>query len=127
MGDVDGDGAIDLLVTAVGGRARLYRNVAPHRGHWLIVRAVDPGLGCRDALGAEVTVTAGRSHWIREITADGGYLTSIDPRAHFGLGAIDRIDSIQVRWPDGPREEYDGGPVNRPVLLRKGEGRPAAE
>src|SRR5205823_6374056 len=50
-GDVDGDGALALLVTAVAGRARLYRNVAPNRGHWLMVRAVDPALK-RDAYGA---------------------------------------------------------------------------
>src|SRR5205085_2313600 len=44
VGDVDGDGALDLLLTTAGGRARLYRNVAPGRGHWLIVRALDPAL-----------------------------------------------------------------------------------
>ena len=42
-GDVDGDGAPDLLVNAIGERARLFRNVAPDRGHWVAVRAVDPG------------------------------------------------------------------------------------
>ena len=55
-GDVDGDGALDLLVTSTAGPARLYRNVAPGRGHWLLVRAVDPSLGGRDAYGAVVTV-----------------------------------------------------------------------
>ena len=48
-GDYDGDGALDLLVTTVMGKARLYRNVAPNRGHWLLVRAVDPRFGGRDA------------------------------------------------------------------------------
>ncbi|HEX5269942.1 MAG TPA: FG-GAP-like repeat-containing protein, partial [Gemmataceae bacterium] len=46
-GDMDGDGALDLLVTAVADRARLFRNVTPDRGHWLMVRAVDPKLGGR--------------------------------------------------------------------------------
>ena len=58
VGDVDGDGALDLLVTTAGGRARLLRNTAPHRGHWLLVRAFDPAVG-REATGAEVTVRAG--------------------------------------------------------------------
>src|SRR5262249_23691609 len=57
-GDVDGDGALDLLVTTVAGPARLYRNAAPERGHWLLVRALDPERK-RDAYGAEVTVLAG--------------------------------------------------------------------
>src|SRR5207244_5374769 len=66
-GDIDGDGAIDLLVTTVAGRARLYRNVAPNRGHWLLVRTVDPKLGGRDAYGAEVRVRAGGRTWLRLI------------------------------------------------------------
>src|ERR1043166_9442444 len=41
VADIDGDGALDLLVTAVGQRPRLFKNVAPRRGHWLIVRAID--------------------------------------------------------------------------------------
>jgi hypothetical protein len=124
MGDVDGDGALDLLTTAVGGRVRLYRNVAPNRGHWLMVRAVDPALGGRDALGAEVRVSAGARRWVREITTDGGYLTAIDPQAHFGLGAVDCVDWLRVQWPDGDCEEFDGGPVDRVVKLSKGMGRP---
>src|SRR5262249_38408292 len=48
VGDVDGDGALDLLVTAVAGPVRLFRNIAPDRGHWLLVRAIDPRLGGRD-------------------------------------------------------------------------------
>ncbi len=50
-GDLDNDGALDLLVTSVAGPARLYRNVAPKRGHWLMIRAVDPALGGRDCYG----------------------------------------------------------------------------
>src|SRR5207253_2110449 len=44
IGDLNGDGALDLLVTQVGGPARVLRNVAPNRGHWLMVRAIDPAL-----------------------------------------------------------------------------------
>src|SRR5439155_2548567 len=62
-GDIDGDGGLDLLVTTIGGPARLFRNVAP-RGYWLSVRAVDPTLK-RDALGATVQVRAGDRRWVR--------------------------------------------------------------
>jgi hypothetical protein len=124
MGDVNGDGALDLLVTQINGRARLYRNVASPRGHWLLVRAVDPELH-RDAYGAEVTVRAGDRRWVRQVTADGGYLTAIDPRAHFGLGSVDHIDEIGVRWPNGDLavESFAGGAVDRVVKLEKGTSR----
>src|SRR5262245_18276396 len=92
---LDGDGDPDLLVTAVAGPARLYRNVAPRRGHWLMVRAIDPALK-RDAYGAEVTVRAGDRRWVSGIYPGQGYLSSHDPRAHFGLGPAARVDSVEV-------------------------------
>jgi hypothetical protein len=123
-GDVDGDGAQDLLVTAIGGRARLYRNVAPKRGHWLTVRAFDPGLK-RDAYGAEVRVVAGartRAAWLHPAES---YLCSSEPVSHFGLGQADRVESVEVTWPDGTRETFPGGAADRRVEIRKGKGRPA--
>src|SRR5262249_11458140 len=127
-GDVDGDGALDLLVTSLAGPARLYRNVVPNRGHGLLVRAIDPALK-RDAYGAEVIVRAGERRWVRWINPGYSYLCSNDPRAHFGLGSIDHVDAIDVRWPDGIRETFPGGPADqRPELvLRKGTGRPTKD
>ncbi|HKB06028.1 MAG TPA: CRTAC1 family protein [Gemmataceae bacterium] len=124
-GDVDGDGALDLLVTSLGGPVRLFRNVAPDRGHGLLVRAIDPALQ-RDAYGAEVTVRAGGRRWVRSTNPGYSYLCSNDPRAHFGLGGVAHIDGIDVLWPDGTRETFPGGPADqRPELvLRKGTGRP---
>jgi hypothetical protein len=121
-GDIDGDGALDLLVTTVAGRAHLYRNVAPRRGHWLLVRALDPARR-RDAYGAEITVVAGRRRWVRCVNPGYSYLCSNDPRAHFGLGDADRVDAIEVVWPDGDAETFRGDAADRMVVLRKGEGK----
>src|SRR5262249_32791207 len=106
-GDLDNDGALDLLVTTVGGPARLYRNVAPQRGHWLQVRAIDPALK-RDAYGAAITVRAGERRWVRWLNPGSSYLCSNDPRAHFGLGSLDRVGAIEVVWPDGTQETFPG-------------------
>ena len=64
--DFDEDGALDLVVTSAGSAARLFRNVAAKRGHWLSVRTIEPALGGRDAIGAEIVVEAGGRRWHRD-------------------------------------------------------------
>jgi hypothetical protein len=120
--DIDGDGGPDLLVTAVGARARLFRNVAPDRGHWLKVRAVDPAVK-RDAYGAEVRVKAGGVERLRVVNPAESYLCSSDPVAHFGLGKAEEVEPIRVLWPDGVAEVFPSGPADRERVLKKGEGR----
>ncbi|MHC4108076.1 MAG: ASPIC/UnbV domain-containing protein, partial [Planctomycetota bacterium] len=120
-GDIDDDGDIDLLIANIHDRARLYRNEAPRRGHWLIVRAVDPRLG-REAIGAQVTVTAGTRRWTRMIHRGFSYLSSSDPRAHFGLGEATAVDQIEVVWPDGLRERFAVDGVDRGIELVRGRG-----
>ncbi len=123
VGDLSGQGALDLLVTTVGGKARLLRNTAPHRGHWLMVRAVDPALH-RDAIGAEVRVVAGARRWQRLIQPSQSYLCSSDMRAHFGLGSVDRVDAIEVLWPgpDPGEETFVCNSVDRLVEVKRGTG-----
>jgi enediyne biosynthesis protein E4 len=125
VGDLNGDGALDLLVTTIGGKARILRNVAPNRGHWLMVRAVEP---CgRDAIGAVVQIVAGTRRWERLIQPSQSYLTSNDPRAHFGLGAVERVDNIEVSWPDGSEETFSCPSVDRLVEVQRGKGQPVKE
>lgn len=124
--DFDDDGAPDLLVSTIGGRARLLRNAAPNRGHWLKVRLLDPKCN-RDAYGAEMIVQSGPRQWLRLINPARSYLSSSSPWAFVGLGATTRIDAILVTWPDGTKEKFTGekllGAVDRSIVLRKGEGR----
>ncbi len=125
-GDVNNDGAIDLVVTSVAGPARLLRNVAPKQGHWLMVRAIDPALK-RDASGALVTVVAGKRRWPGLINPGSSYLCSNDPRAHFGLGQAAHVDELRILWPDGTEETFAGREADCVVVLRKGEGRPVSK
>jgi len=121
-GDLNNDGALDLVLSSTGGPARVYRNIAARRGHWLGIRVIDPALGGRDAFGAEVVVQAGSRRWSRLVQPGYSYCSSNDPRVHFGLGAATTVDSIQVLWPDGVEERFTGGAVDRYLVLRKRAG-----
>jgi len=123
VGDLDNDGGPDLVVTRIAAPARVYRNIAA-RGHWLTVRVVEPALGGRDAYGAEITVTAGGRRQSVWVNPSQSYLCSNDPRAHFGLGSASKAESINVAWPDGSEERFEGVPADRIITLRKGSGQP---
>ena len=117
-----GDGAPDLLVNAIGAKARLLKNVAPDRGHWVAVRAFDPGLN-RDAIGAEVTVRLDGARMVRFVSSSESFLSAGPAVLHFGLGNRESIEGFEVAWPDGSRETFPGGPADRLVELRKGSGK----
>jgi hypothetical protein len=121
VGDIDGDGALDLVLTTVGGRARVLRNVTPNRGHWLKIKAIDKS-GKRDALGAEVAVKAGGRNLVRVVRTADSYFSASDGVAHFGLGKAETYEEVVVAWPDGRRERFGGGKADRPVELRQGTG-----
>jgi enediyne biosynthesis protein E4 len=130
-GDLDNDGALDLVITSVSGPARVLRNVtngtAGRHGaaaHWLTLRVIDPSAGGRDAYGAEVAVRAGgkvRAAWVNPGSS---YLCSNDPRVHVGLGGDSTVEWVRVKWPDGTEEEFPGGPADRAVVLARGAGSP---
>jgi enediyne biosynthesis protein E4 len=122
FGDVDGDGGIDVLVVNRDGPAHLLRNVAPQRGHWLSIRAVDSHR--RDALGAQLTITAGARRIHADVRAAYSYLASNDARVHVGLGTATRVDQVQVRWPGATTVESFGPfDADRTVTIREGQGR----
>ena len=120
-GDIDRDGDLALVVTGIAGPVEIYRNDTVRGGSWVIVDAV-MGEPARPAIGAVITVNAEARSWSRAARRGGSYLSSSPPAAHFGLGETERLDSIEVRWPDGLVESFEGGAVNRRVLLTRGEG-----
>ena len=122
VGDIDNDGDLDLVTTEINGPARIFLNTAQRKGSWLLVRAIDPRYGGRDVYGATVTVVAGKKRWSRDVNPAFSYLSSNDPRAHFGLGNEAKFDRIEVLWPDGASETFEGGAAGSFLTLERGKG-----
>src|SRR5690606_31406690 len=103
-GDVDNDGALDVLIGVLDGTPALVRNVGgAGAGHWLSVRLVgDPDQRCpRDAVGSVVLVSAGGRRVRGEVASGRGQVSQSDTRVHVGLGAATAVESIEVRWAGG--------------------------
>jgi hypothetical protein len=109
-GDFDGDGRLDLVVNNFNDRAFLYRNVSPPR-RWCGLRLVG-SRGDRAATGAVVRLTAGGRTQVRQVQAAGGYLSQSTNDLHFGLGAADRVENVEIRWPGGRVQRLDGPRVD---------------
>jgi hypothetical protein len=109
--DYDNDGDLDIAVNAIGGRLILLENKT-RRGHWLEVRLR------RFAPGALVTALLpdGRT-LVRESLAGSSYLSSEDPRVHFGLGDAPRVAKLTVRFPDGTTARLRNVVVDRVVEI----------
>lgn len=123
VGDIDNDGAIDIVVSNNNGPVRLFRNLAGKRGHWLIVKLQCPTTN-RFAIGARVAVLSGgqTSQW-RRVHTDSSYLSAHDTRVHFGLGDRPNVEAVVVHWPDGFRERFDGIKADRVLTLVQGSGK----
>ncbi len=108
--DYDNDGDLDVAVNQVGGQAVLLENVGT-KGNWLVVDLGGPHPGAR----LTATLPDGRALH-RTVHAGSSYVSSEDPRVHFGLGDADLVAELAIRWPDGGRtalEDVAAGQVVR--------------
>ena len=115
IGDVDGDGRPEILIANMNDRPSLLKNVGP-RGNWLAVE-LKATKSNRSAIGARVTVEAGGRKRIQEVVGGGSYYSQSAFALYFGLGKVERVDRITVRWPSGESQTFEGGAVNRTVKL----------
>jgi enediyne biosynthesis protein E4 len=116
--DIDNDGDIDLLVVNLNDSPKLLRNDAGNRNNWLTVDAkLKFPTGTRDAIGARVTVTAGKLKQIEDLVPSRGYMSQGDPRLHFGLSQAAYADLVEIRWPDGAVEKYEKVKANQFLKL----------
>jgi hypothetical protein len=123
VGDFDNDGREDVLIVDYEGEPVLLHNLSANENHWTTIdlrgNAPNPF-----AYGAKVAVHAAGAKYIGFISPASSYLSSSDPRLHFGLGTATRIDRVEITWPDGRREIHQGLPVDKILHLREGKSPP---
>ncbi len=103
FGDFNNDGRIDVVVSVLNGRPRLFYNRDRSGNHWLILNLVGTRDN-RDGLGAKIKVTTPRGAQYNHATTTVGYNSSSDKRVHFGLGDAAVAGTIEVLWPRGIRQ-----------------------
>ncbi|RLS46831.1 MAG: CRTAC1 family protein [Planctomycetota bacterium] len=102
-GDLDNDGALDIVIGAVSGAPLVVRNATKQGGHIECVLVDSLHAGNRDAIGAQVTLRLNNGLTLRRtVMPTRSYLSQVPPRACFGIGEV-HITECEVRWPDGQR------------------------
>jgi hypothetical protein len=129
VGDLFNDGKLDAVINVMDGHPALLRNVSQDNNHWLELKLVGAAKTAttkgspRDAVGATVYVTANGIKQRGDVLSGGSYLSSNDPRPHFGLGQATAVDAIEVHWPTGKVENFTVPGIDRIVTITEGTGK----
>lgn len=119
LGDLDGDSRPDLVIVNMNDQASVLANDGP-RGNYLNVR-LEGRKSNRSAIGAQVTVSAGGRRQVQELASGGSFYSQHSFTLHYGLGAAERIDSVEVRWPSGAKSQRQNIAANATLRLVEGE------
>ena len=124
--DYDNDGDTDVLVVNMNEPPTLLRNDTASGNHWITLRLIGTKSN-RDAIGARVTAKSGSVIQTAEVRSGASYLSHNDMRVHFGLGAADKVDQLEVRWPSGRVETFAELKPDDFHTLQEGEGQAGGE
>jgi hypothetical protein len=120
FGDFDNDGDVDILIVNRDEPPSLLRNDLRGNHHWLKVRLIGVKSN-RSAIGARVLVHYGRKTQAQAVLSQSSFYSASDPRLHFGLGAETTV-GIEVIWPSGFKERFNGIAANQLVTIKEGAG-----
>lgn len=125
VADLDGDGAMDVVLSALGEKPVLLRNTLPAR-NWIAFRLTG-SISNRDGIGAQIHLSsAGQSQW-NAMTTSVGYASATYAPVHFGLGSSKAVDFVDVRWPSGTIQRLNGSDLrlNGVVAIKEPERTPS--
>jgi hypothetical protein len=126
FGDFDNDGDVDTIINDIEGPPMLLRNDGGNRNHSILIRPIGTKSN-RDGIGARVKVVAGTLVQIDEVRSGGSYLSHHDLQLHFGLGNLEKVDMIEIRWPSGLVEKIADIKADQAVVVKEGKGSIAAQ
>ena len=112
FGDLDGDGRVDVVVTALSANAEIWMNRSQRSGHWLDI-ALRGTKSNRDGIGARIKLVSKRGAQYNHMTTSVGYASSSDGPVHFGMGPDTKADLIEIHWPSGIIQTLQDVPVDR--------------
>ena len=124
-GDIDNDGALDLLVATNGGPAALFRNTGT-KNHGLRIKLIGTKSN-RDGIGAVVHVSAGSDAQSLMLRSGSSYLSSSELIVTFGLGSHTQVDAIEIRWPSGQSDHLTNVAADQVVTIKENQGAIAAK
>jgi len=121
FGDINNDGCVDIVTLNVGLPPSLLLNHCQNGNHRVLFKLVGTKSN-RAAIGARVTITAGKLTAFSEVKAGSSYLSQSDLRVHFGLGAEKMLDTVAVRWPNGNIETLQHVAADAIYTIVEGQG-----
>ena len=117
VGDIDNDGALDVVITTNNGPAYILHNQGGKAQHWLTLQ-LQGRKSNRDGIGAEIKlVSASGAAQYATVSTGGSYLSASDRRVHFGLGQDDSTKLVEIHWPSGIVQWVDGVPADQVVTI----------
>jgi hypothetical protein len=117
--DFDNDGMLEIVVNNSHDQPSLLKNSGNH-GNWILVQ-LEGTESNRSAIGARVTLRVGRHQQMQELRSGGGYVSQSDFRLHFGLGQATKVDSLEIRWPNGRIQKLQNILGNRVLTIKEPE------
>lgn len=119
-GDINNDGALDVLVSTNNGPASLFRNEGT-KNHGLRIKLIGTNSN-RDGLGAMVHLSAGQDSQSQTLHSGGSYLSSSELILSFGLGSHSQADTIDVYWPSGQTDHIRNQSADQILTIQEGSG-----
>ncbi|UCF39158.1 MAG: CRTAC1 family protein [Acidobacteriota bacterium] len=114
VGDFNGDGKIDIVVTAISDETELWENISPANNNWVIFD-LEGTRSNRDGIGTQIRLL---DQYNIQTTAV-GYASSSYTGVHFGLGSVSRLDKVELLWPSGVKQTLTDVEVNRIVHVKE--------